>query len=335
MEYSLVNVNSQQSAESLGFSLAGPLAVGIAKWLLDESKALRFETLYLCGRDSRLIYLYFKDFLKPSKLNVVYLETSRDAMFDSNGLRYQEYFAKISKPDVASAIFDLSWMGSALEFHSKTFPERKWFGFNLHSINKSANAPFFKVDGLPLGRKAIKLYKMRDFFELLLTDHCPRTISYVNGSPIQANNVASYRSETIESIHKGALIYMQRTTQGTEVAVLNSSEVLERITEVWDRPPESLKRLLESLTVEGHIFSKNERRFTINKWMDFRLNEPVVMPQASLKKGFLPLLLNVQQNFFYFLSFFRFAKRRITRTLVFLIIDLKSRFRNNDDKTYK
>jgi predicted HAD superfamily hydrolase len=332
MEYSLVNVNSQQAAESLGFSLAGPLAVGIANWLLSESRTLGFETLYLCGRDSKLIYLYFKDFLKPSTLNVVYLETSRAAMFDSNGIKYQEYFEKISKPYVASAIFDLSWMGSALDFHSKTFPDRKWFGFNLHSINKSANAPYFKVDGLPLGRKAIKLYKMRDFFELLLTDHCPRTISYANGVPIRANHAKSKRSEAVESIHNGALKYMQRSTQGTQDAFLNSSEVLERVTEVWSRPDEDIKRLLGTLTVEGHTLSKKERLFTIHKWKDLRLNDPVVMPQASLKKGFLPLLLILQQNFFYFLSFLRFAKRRIIRNVIFLTINLKSRFRINDKK---
>lgn len=325
MEFFVENVDQREFAEALGYSLAGPLAVGIAHWLLEECRERDISILYLCGRDSRLIYTFFSSILVPSDIKVIYLETSRKAMLELGGLKYREYFKRVSRFEPRSAIFDISWMGSALEFHKTNFSDRIWVGFNLRSISKSANINFFEPNKLFLGSESIKIYKMRDFFELLLTDSCERTISYSNGYPQYDNTSTDLRSEIVRSIHVGALRYMHAANHTLGYAENDSSVILKLITQVWNKPSNDLRKLLSNLIVEEITPAKHPRRFTVNKWSEFRLFKPVVMPQATLASGILPIVLKLQQNVFYFLSLIRFVRKRLAKVKILSNIKLYSR----------
>ena len=329
------NTDLETVADFLGYSVAGPLAVEIAYWLLKECKKRDIPILYLCGRDSRLIHTFFSDFLKPVELEVLYLETSRTAMQEFGGQKYTEYFGRVSKFESKSAIFDLSWMGSALEIHKTSFPDRDWFGFNLRSISKSENISFFDPQGFSLGRKSIQIYKMRDFFELLLTDSCPRTVTYLDGYPIYASISITPRTDIIRFIHIGALKYMKDFDHSEETPPESSLGVLNLVKQVWEKPSNEMKNLLLHLNVEENSFSKHPRRFTVNNWSDFRIFKPVVMPQASKARGTLPLLLKIQQDVFYFLSFLRFLKKRLVKVNIFFKINLNFLLRSKKTKTLK
>lgn len=335
MEFFVENIDRIAFAEVLGYSLAGPLAVGIANWLHEECKKRDISILYLCGRDSRLIQNFFTNYLVPADLKVVYLETSRMAMKESGGSKYREYFNRVSRFEPRSAIFDISWMGSSLEFHKTNFPDRIWVGFTLRSINKSENINFFVSEGSFLGRKSIKIYKMRDFLELLLTDSSQRTISYSHGFPIFDSKSTESRSEVVRSIHAGALRYMNEFNLTEDKSSNNSFEILKLIMQVWDKPSKELKNLLSNLIVEEDSDAKRPRRFTVNKWSQFRFSKPVVMPHASFARGALPIVLKTQQNVFYSFALMRFVRKRLAKINILSKINLYFRLRSNTTKNCK
>jgi hypothetical protein len=299
----------------IGYQFAAPLAVGVANWLAEVCAQDQIEALYLCGRDSKLIYQYFLENLPAQHFEVIYLETSRLAMFRDQGRRYATYFERHGIKYRRTAIFDLTWLNSAINFHVEKFPQTIWAGYSLLSLPNSKaqiNRSYFGQTFSFSLIRFFKVYKMRDFLELLLTDDSPKTIDYENGFPLKGSFDAGIRPLAVKKIHEGAQKYFHESGDiQIEKSDTEIDELLIAIRNYWTNPPKEFKSFAGLLQQELGNSSESKRRFSIENWGQFKFLDPVSCPQASTGGRLLVYVLRLQLNIFYLKSVIIFLIRKI------------------------